>query len=267
MSLRHRLLFSIAITIAGLFTLQALLFLSLMLTFGISSDEVSYFVIVLLMVHCALLIFLVVMQDSFYVLPSRRQLQRVNFTNVLTLTRISSTPTILYLLILSEKYPITAVTVTFTALVFLTDLLDGRISRRTGQLTRVGQYLDSMSDYAMLIAISIAYVHYGLVSRWFFRLVMFRLLFQWVGMGLLLVAHGAVEPRSSIWGKASVFAVMSLYALALLRLVPRARSQVELLYPWPELAVAGIVGVSIVEKAFSLARGFRHAARGGSDRG
>ena len=261
MSSSQRLVLSIAITVAGLFVLQAILLSALMLIYAIGSHEVSYFVTVLLMVHGALLIFLVVMQDSFYLLPSRRHLERVNFSNVLTLTRISSTPTILYLLILSADYPITGITVAFTALIFLTDLLDGRISRKTGQVTRIGHYLDSMSDYAMLIAISIAFLHYALISRWFFRLMMLRLLFQWVGMGLLLVVRGSVEPRSSLWGKISVFAAMSLYAVALLKLMPRIDRLAGALYATLEPAAAVLIAVSIVDKALTLFREFRDSLR------
>ncbi|TVR32860.1 MAG: hypothetical protein EA404_06565 [Spirochaetaceae bacterium] len=257
MSSSQRLVLSIAITVAALFVLQATLLSALMLTYAIGRNEVSYFITVLLMVHGALLIFLVVMQDSFYLMPSHRHLERVNFCNVLTLTRISSTPTILYLLILSGDYPITGITVAFTALIFLTDLLDGHVSRKTGQVTRIGQYLDSMSDYAMLIAISIAFLHYALISRWFFRLMMLRLLFQWVGMGLLLVVRGSVEPRSTLWGKVSVFAAMSLYAVALLKLLPRFSRLAGTLYATLEPVAAVLIAVSIVDKGLTLFREFR----------
>lgn len=261
MSTHRRLIVSIVTTVAGLFILQAGFFLGLTALFGIDREEFSYFLTVLLMVHAALLIFLVAMRDSFHVVPSRRPLERINFTNVLTLTRISSTPTILYLLILAENYPVTTIIVFFTALVFLTDLLDGRISRRTGQITRVGQYLDSMSDYAVLIAVSIAFVHYALIARWFFRLVMVRLLFQWVAMGLLLIVRGYVEPTTTIWGKVSVFATMTLYSVALLKLIPQTERVVGVLFPALQYAAAGIVAFSVLEKGYMLAVELRHAGR------
>lgn len=258
---RWRLVSSITVTIVGLFAFQALFFFSLMALVGVEREEISYYLTVLLMVHAALLIFLVAMRDSFHVLPSRRPLDRINLTNVMTLIRISSTPTILYLLILAETYPVTTIIVIFTALVFLTDLLDGQISRRTGQITRIGQYLDSMSDYAVLIAVTIAFAHYSLIARWFFRLVMVRLLFQWVGMGLLLIVRGHVEPKTTLWGKTSVFATMTLYSVALLKLVPRAERVVSAVFPPLQYAAAGIVAFSVLEKGYALAMEFRHVGR------
>ncbi len=261
MSTQRRLIFSITIAIVGLFTFQAAFFFALTALVGVEREEISYFLTALLMVHAALLIFLVAMRDSFHVLPSRRPLERINLPNVMTLTRISSTPTILYLLILAENYPVTTVIVVFTALVFLTDLLDGQISRRTGQITRVGQYLDSMSDYAVLIAVTIAFAHYSLIAHWFFRLVMIRLLFQWVGMGVLLIVRGHLEPKTTFWGKASVFATMTLYSVALLKLVPRADRVVSAVFPPLQYAAAGIVAFSILEKGYALALEFRRVER------
>ena len=44
--------------------------------------------------------------------------------------------------------------VAITAAIFLTDLLDGALARRRGQVTRMGGYLDSGSDYLALLALA-----------------------------------------------------------------------------------------------------------------
>ena len=40
-------------------------------------------------------------------------------------------------------------------LVFASDMLDGMIARRRNEITFIGRYLDSTSDYLMIIAVSI----------------------------------------------------------------------------------------------------------------
>jgi len=250
---------SITFTVGSLLIFQGLFFLALKRIFGIHSAPTRAYLLILLGVHAALLTFLLVMRQHFYILPSRRKLERVNVANVLTITRISSTPTILYLLILSGEYNLVPVMLVFTSLVFLTDLLDGKISRNTGQLTKIGQYLDSVSDYAILFAVSIAFIHYQLISQWFFSLVVFRLLFQWAGMGILLLYQGHVETRSTPWGKASVFATMVIYAASILELFSTIRESANDANHYLEYAGAVIIVISVGEKAIWLFHAFRRA--------
>ena len=54
------------------------------------------------------------------------------------------------------------------ALVFLTDSFDGQIARRTNQITKIGQMLDSISDYSLLVVISVVYYRNEIVPLWFF---------------------------------------------------------------------------------------------------
>lgn len=248
---------SILLTVIGLCAFQVLLVGLVAVSFRVRPTTVRAYLLILLGAHTALLAFLWVMRRDFWLLEQGRQLDRVNLPNLLTLSRISSTPTVLYLLILSERYDIVPVMIVFTSLVFLTDLFDGRVSRRRHQRTRIGRYLDSMSDYAILGAVSIAFLHHGLISVWFFVLILIRLMAMGLGMGVLLLLQGSVDASSTWWGKASVFTMMLLLAASLLELVVALQPQIVTATDILEMIVAAVVVISALEKGTILYGNFR----------
>jgi len=256
---RTRLIISVVATILASTAVHAALFLGIAGRYDVAPYFVRLFFIVMGLSSLTLLAFLLVMRGDFYILPEETPLDRINLANVLSVARISSTPTVLFLLILSRDHDLAAFTIIFTSLVFLTDLLDGHISRKHHQQTRIGIYLDAVSDYAILIAVSIAFDYYGLISRWFFVAVMFRLLFMFAGMAALLAYHGRVDAGSTLWGKILVSATMVLYAASLLELFDATAGAARRLTSILEYVVAGVVLVSTVEKGIVIVQAFREA--------
>jgi len=256
---RTRMTISIGATVLISTAVHAALFLAIAAIYNVPTHFVRLFFIVMGGSHLALLTFLLVMRGDFYILPERTPLRRINLANVLSVSRISSTPTVLFLLILSRDYDLATFTIVFTSLVFLTDLFDGRISRRRHQQTRIGAYLDSVSDYAILIAVSVAFDYYGLISRWFFIAVMFRLLFMFAGMAALLLYHRRADARSTLWGKILVASTMVLYAASLLELFPVTGPVAVRVTALLEYAVAAVVAVSTGEKAVLIVQAFSAA--------
>ncbi len=259
MKARTRLIVSVVATVIASAAAHAALFLVIADIYGVSARFVRLFLLVMSTSNLALLAFLLIMRGDFQVLPEKRQLDRINLANVLSVTRISSTPMVLFLLILSRDHQLAAFTIVFTSLIFLTDLLDGHISRRRRQRTRIGVYLDAVSDYAVLIAVSVAFDYYGLVSRWFFVAVMFRLLFMFVGMAALLLYRGRVDAGSTLWGKILVSSTMVLYATSLLELFDVTGHVARRVTGILEYVVAGVVVISTLEKAIILVHAFRTA--------
>lgn len=255
---------SILATVATSTAVQVVLFLIVVRVHGVSPYFTRLFFIVTGGSHLALVGFLLVRRSDFYIIPDGLPLRRINLANVLSVSRVSSTPTILFLLVLSRDHDLAVFTIVFTSIVFFTDLLDGWISRRGNQVTRIGAYLDSISDYAILVAVSIAFDYYGLISRWFFVLIMFRLLLQFAGMAALLLYHGRADARATLWGKLLVSATMVLYAGSLLELFESTRNAAEHVTWLLEYAVAVVVIISTVEKAVLLVRAF-HPAREDQD--
>ena len=157
-------------------------------------------------------------------------------------------PSLVYLIISVKQYPVGSVLLSAIGLTFITDLIDGRISRAFHQVTFIGKVLDSVSDYSLLLVIGIAYVIYGLIPIWLFIAILVRLLFQALGMLLLLIKHKSVEPKPTIFGKIAVASIMIIFALEPLKLVftHKVRAALALI----ELLVCVIVYLSLLDKAW-----------------
>jgi phosphatidylglycerophosphate synthase len=206
--------------------------------------------------HAGMAAFLLWRRSDFRVEGTDAPLEKVNPPNALTIGRISSIPTILFLVLLARDYPVLPVALPFICLVFATDLVDGFLARRGGGVTFVGRYLDSSSDYLLIIAVSILYRLEGLIPVWLFWLIMARLVLFAAGMALAALRQGAVKPVATFLGKASIFATMVLYAM---------EAAERFGVPWVgdprvvgifEYLVAGVVVISLADKAVFLRRLF-----------
>jgi phosphatidylglycerophosphate synthase len=192
---------------------------------------------------------------------SGAQLERVNLPNVLSMIRLSSSPTLLWLVLLAESYPVGPVVVPLTAVVFLTDLLDGQISRRTGSVTQIGKYLDSSSDYTVLFIVSIALVNYQLIPLWLFLVILARLVLQWLAQVALFLVRGRSLPfRTSFLGKASVFAIMTLFAVSLFGLIEGLPERFYLFLTLLQYMTAVVAIVSLIEKMIIFVSDVRSAS-------
>ena len=83
----------------GLFALYSVplgFFASYAIPFGLSS--IGF--------HCLLFVMLEVFKGDFVIEPDGRKLDRVNLANAITLFRVSTLPTILFIIIASKDYPV-----------------------------------------------------------------------------------------------------------------------------------------------------------------
>jgi phosphatidylglycerophosphate synthase len=196
---------------------------------------------------------------DFHKEGSESLLARVNPSNALTLGRLSSIPTLLFLIVLASDAPVLPVLLPFACLVFASDMLDGMIARRRSEITFIGRYLDSTSDYLMIIAVSIVFYHFALIPLWLFVLIMTRLVLFAIGMALLALREGKADPLSTFLGKASIFALMVLYALEIAQIFHVPGIGNNLVVTIFEYLVAAVVAVSMVDKAIFLTRMFAKA--------
>ncbi|WP_455382277.1 CDP-alcohol phosphatidyltransferase family protein [Salinispira pacifica] len=252
----NHLVFSIIETVVLFFLFQIGLVTVVALLYKIPFERIFSFFPVAVAMHGLLLGLLLVRRQDFRIMDTGRELERINIPNVLSVFRISAAPSVLYLLILARDYPVSAVLISLVVLSFISDFLDGKLSRRLGEVTKIGNYLDSVSDYAILIVVSVAFNYFGLVHTWFFVLVLIRLGFQFLGMGTLLLYRGKVKTGSNFIGKASVFATMVVYAVALLGLITQFKQTVAVVLPILEYIGGAIVAVSLVEKSVTIGKEF-----------
>ena len=134
-------------------------------------------------------------------------------------------------------------------------------ARRRGEITFVGRYLDSVSDYLTIIAITVVLYYFGMLPLWFLLLVLVRLVFFAVGMAVLAVREGKANPLATFAGKASVFSLMVLYAMEIARLLSVPWVGDETVVRIVSYVVAAIVAASMVDKAVFLAKRFSAVTR------
>jgi phosphatidylglycerophosphate synthase len=176
----------------------------------------------------------------------------VNLANRITLFRVSTLPTLLFLVLAARDYRIRFPLLALVIVVFASDFVDGYISRRSGEVTKVGRMLDSASDYSLLIVLTIVFHYFSLIPRWLFVLVVARLGIQVLLMGILIVVKRRIDPKTTFLGKVAVATIMVLYAIEVLRLIfgiadPRFVSVLE----W---TVGAVVLVSVADKVVSFFR-------------
>jgi phosphatidylglycerophosphate synthase len=244
---------SIIVTMLSLLVFQGVFFAVLVLKLAIKFKLVLLFFGTTALYHALFIILLARRADQFRIEPEGRQLSRVNLANFLTMVRLSSLPTICFLVVLSRQYSLMSVLLVFITVVFLTDLFDGALSRMTHQVTHIGKLLDSFSDYLVLMVISIAFIIYNLIPVWFFITVIVRGSIMITGMSVLTRRRGYLKPQTSFIGKASFFAIMVLYAYEILALVIDRQHWAHTLAEILEYIVGSILVVSIIDKVLYFA--------------
>lgn len=241
------------------FLAQAALLVIVTLAYRMGWQRLALFLGVSLVYHASLTGLLFARWEDFHVEGSVEPLPRVNLSNSLTFGRLSSIPSILFLIVQASSYPILPVILPLMCAVFATDFLDGIVARRRRQITFVGRYLDSTSDYLMIIAVSIIFYYYQLIPLWFFILIMCRLVLFALGMALLALREGKANPLATFLGKASIFALMVLYVMEIAGLFGVPWIGNALVVRIVEYAVALVVVVSMVDKTIFLTRMFQKA--------
>ncbi len=253
------------------FLAQAVLLVAMSLSFGMGWRRPALFLAICLVYNGLLTLALVARRQDFRVEATGRLLDRVNLPNTLTYVRLSFLPALLFLVIQAQDFPATLpVILPVICAVFATDFLDGMAARRRGEVTFVGRYLDSASDYLTIIAVTIVLFLFDLLPAWFFVLVLARMVLFAIGMAVLTLREGKANPLATFLGKVSIFSLMVLYALVVAHLFSVPWIGDETVVTIILYVVAGIVVVSIVDKAIFLGRRFsapparRSSASGGN---
>ena len=129
--------------------------------------------------------------------------------NALSFLRLLGVPLFLWLLV--SEHDVWAVVV--LALSGLTDYLDGKIARRFGLVSRVGQMLDPLADRLYTLTTIVAFAWRDIIPLWLLVLLLARDVF----MGLLILALKRVGQTGlpvHFVGKAATFNL--LYAFPVL---------------------------------------------------
>ncbi|WP_448004360.1 CDP-alcohol phosphatidyltransferase family protein [Agromyces bauzanensis] len=122
--------------------------------------------------------------------------------NVLSMLRLALVPVFLVLIVVGGYVAALIVLVVAS----LTDLLDGYLARRLGQVTRLGQLLDPAADRLYIFAALVGLAANGLVPWWIVVVIVARDVFLLV-LGVVLANHGYGPLPVHQLGKVATFAL------------------------------------------------------------
>ncbi len=137
----------------------------------------------------------------------------LNVPNVLSLARIVLAPLLIVLLIAGSG-PYTAAAAGLFLAAAITDWLDGRIARQTGQVSVVGQLLDPVADKLLITGALFALVQVGRVPAWMAVVIVGREIAV-TGLRTVAATQGVIIVASD-FGKAKMAAQVVAVTLLIL---------------------------------------------------
>jgi len=160
----------------------------------------------------------------------------VNLPNALSLARIFLVP-VLVVFLVPRPDEITAAAVFLAAV--LTDWLDGRIARRTRQVTTLGKLLDPVADKLLIAASLISLVQVHRVPAWVVVVI--------VGRDIAVTGLRAIAAAQNVIIPASDFGKLTMTAEAI--------AVVFLILSWPPMLVPLGNAMLLVAAAISVTSG------------
>lgn len=136
----------------------------------------------------------------------------VTVPNILSFLRLLGVPVFFWLIVGPEADGWALVLLIVSS---ITDWLDGKIARATGQITRLGQLLDPIADRLYIIAALIAFGFRDIVPWWLLGLLLARDVVMGLVM-LVLKRRGIVGLPVHFLGKAATFCLLFAFPLLLL---------------------------------------------------
>lgn len=181
--------------------------------------------------------------------------------NVLSMLRLAGVPLFLWLLLGPEADLWAAIVLAVSA---ATDWADGKIARRFGQTSRLGQLLDPAADRLYILSTLLAFVLRDFVPWWFVAVLLARDVV--VGVALLVLRRYGYEAlQVNYLGKAATFCL--LYGFPMLLLANAAESVSDVALPlayafiiWGALLYL-IAGVHYVRQISGIVRAAQPASR------
>lgn len=128
-----------------------------------------------------------------------------------------------------------------------TDILDGRIARRTGTQSKLGQIADGETDFCLYLSLTIILIQNGTLPPWVGIIMLLRFLFPLAAalLSYLAFAH-PVRFGSTLWGKAAGLA-QCIYFLALLAPAPLSAPARLLSIPLLSITICLLVAAPVAQ--------------------
>ena len=137
----------------------------------------------------------------------------LNLPNRLTILRLLSIPLVVICLYFPGKLG-SFLAALFFGMAFVTDMLDGFIARRYGEVTVFGKFLDPLADKVLVCITMIMLIPIGRIPAWMVMLIVARELAV-TGLRSIAVGEGIVIQASTLGKYKTVFQSISIVALCL----------------------------------------------------
>ncbi|MDQ3361659.1 MAG: CDP-diacylglycerol--glycerol-3-phosphate 3-phosphatidyltransferase [Actinomycetota bacterium] len=125
----------------------------------------------------------------------------MTFANQLTLVRLVAVVPVMVMLYLPFGWARWAALAIYVAAI-LTDYFDGKLARRSNEVTGFGKLMDSIADKALIVSLFFALVGEGSMASWMAAIMVIR---EFAVTGLRMVALEAGEViAANSWGKAKM---------------------------------------------------------------
>lgn len=170
------------------------------------------------------------------------RLSSINLPTVLTLMRVVLLPGLV--LFLTERQFVLAL-VTYLAAA-LSDVADGWLARRWGQVTRLGTVLDPILDIVFNLSLVAGLHAAGLVAGWVLALAGLRYGVLLVGGAWLYVFVGPVRIHPTLFGRLTGVFIGGFVALLTLLHILRGHLAATLM-PLTEIALGVLFGATVVQ--------------------
>ena len=123
----------------------------------------------------------------------------MNTANKLTMFRVVLIPVLMALLYINFSLSSYVAMVVFIV-AGLTDIADGYIARRRGQVTDFGKFLDPIADKVLVVAAMLWFVEQGVMPAWVALVVIIRE-FMVTSLRLIVVGNNGRVIAADIFGK------------------------------------------------------------------
>ena len=170
------------------------------------------------------------------------RLSALNLPTTLTLLRVVLVPALTLFLV--ERHFLLALA-TF-ALAELTDVADGWIARRTGQITMLGTVLDPLVDIVFNLSVFAALAVSGLLPAWVAWVAVARYSLLLVGGACMYLFVGPLRIQPTLFGRMTGVLMAALVAFLTLLHVPNGPLP-ESLTPLTEIALGVLLSATVAQ--------------------
>jgi len=168
------------------------------------------------------------------------RLSSLNVPTTLTLFRVVAAPGVA--LFLAERQ--LALALALYAVAALTDVADGWIARRTGQITRLGVMIDPIVDIVFNLTVFAGLAAGGLLPAWVFVVAAVRYGLLLVGGAAMYVFAGPMRIRPTTFGRLTGVIMTALVALIVVLQAPAAHFA-PALAPLTEIALGALMVATV----------------------